>query len=70
MKCAGCGRDVERGLNGHWAERLPNNTGTGTSHSYVCDWMPGPEPGTLAWADYHYVAGETQRHFRASEGDS
>lgn len=67
MKCAGCGREVVRGRDGKWGEIVRGTAEDPRTIDYVCDWMPGPEPGTVAWADYHYVEGEEQRRFRAPE---
>lgn len=69
MKCADCGAEVEaKHTTGDgetmWGHRVP----TADSHEvweFTCRWEPGPERGTIASADYHYVEGETQRTFRA-----
>jgi hypothetical protein len=63
--CAGCGRDIVKGRDGRWGEVIRGTAEDPLAIDYTCDWAPGPEPGTVAWVDYHYVEGEEQRHFVA-----
>jgi len=69
--CADCGAEVELRAttstdDNMWGRRIdPPRTGASASWDFCCRWEPGPERGTMASADYHYVQGETQRHFRA-----
>ena len=57
-RCADCHAEVWQLRNGHWATRNADNTGSFTCRMTI-------EGDRLVAADYHYVAGETQRHFRA-----
>ena len=70
--CADCGVEVEaKHTTGDgetmWGHRvtplLP--TDSHDAWDFCCRWEPGEERGTIKSADYHYVEGETQRHFRA-----
>lgn len=62
-RCADCGRWVERRKRngcapGPWGVPLIGSGGL----SYACRTVIG-EDGRVVSADYHYVKGETQRHF-------
>jgi hypothetical protein len=57
MRCADCGRTVERGRNRRWGSPI----GGGYALSYACRTVV--EDGVLLRADYHYVDGEKQQHY-------
>lgn len=58
MRCADCGRWIEKRRRGKWA--APRNGG---GYSYACRTVV--REGVIVAADYHYVVGETQQHFPA-----
>jgi hypothetical protein len=59
--CADCGKTVEKVRNiPGWGHRV------GQGHDFCCRVVDHPtKAGKIVSADYHYVEGETQRHFRA-----
>lgn len=61
--CADCGLPVEwYPPRDRWASKIADN-GTIDAWSFTC--RITRLDGILVAADYHYVDGETQRHFRA-----
>lgn len=68
MNCADCGKEVVLHKRGRWAVELVQETTKGDhgAYSFCCRTVI---VGTnLIRADYHYVAGEVQRHW--PEADS
>ena len=63
--CADCGVEVEQRRDGKWAQRITEGW---KGWSYTCravtDWDGILDAAVLISADYHYVEGEEQRHFR------
>lgn len=65
--CADCGQVVVM-HHGHWAIRLHSNIRP-EAWGYTCRAEIEREPKVkLIRADYHYVAGEIQRHFAPGQG--
>lgn len=63
MRCADCGEEVESRRDGWWST-TPNG-----GHSAVCRIIWGGSVA-ISTIDYHYVEGETQRHFQASSSQA
>lgn len=64
MNCADCGEDIELSVHtGRWGVR------NGRTRTMTCR-LERDDNGRLLSADYHYVPGEEQRHFRAELGTS
>ena len=61
VRCADCGVEVERSPQGRWAE-LREGFGLRVWRVTCRKVM---DDDRLVSADYHYVEGETQRHFEA-----
>ena len=63
--CADCGATVTKSkINGHWASRITLTDGH-PAWDFCC--RTETQDGKLISADYHYVEGEEQRHWRISE---
>jgi hypothetical protein len=60
VRCADCGVEVERVVNGRWGHPEGANP-AGGRWSMCCRVVA--EGHRLVSADYHYVQGETQRHW-------
>lgn len=60
--CQDCGVIVERMMNGHWGQPLGESRWSG-----VCRSTLSADRTRLLEADYHYVKGEVQRHFKAND---
>ena len=77
MRCADCGAEVEQvprtvgTEEPRWGRRTDPRPGLtkGKGWDMCCRWEPGDKPHTVKSADYHYVEGETQRHFVANDPD-
>jgi hypothetical protein len=63
VRCADCGAKVERSPNGHWAERRQGFGLIVWSVSCRKVQEETDDGYRLVSADYHYVQGETQRHW-------
>jgi hypothetical protein len=63
VRCADCGVKVERSPNGHWAERKQGFGLIVWSVSCRKVQEETDDGYRLVSADYHYVQGETQRHW-------
>lgn len=59
--CQDCGAVVEQMVNGHWGRRLGESHWSGTCRATL-----STDGGRLVEADYHYVKGEVQRHFKSN----
>lgn len=67
--CADCGREIERDpLDGRWFNWTDFVRNVGRGRSYVCrmKYMDGTN-NIVRSCDYHYVEGETQRHYPQKE---
>jgi hypothetical protein len=60
--CQDCGVIVEQMSNGRWGQRLRESHWGG-----ACRKTLTADGTRLIEADYHYVKGEVQRHFKAND---
>jgi hypothetical protein len=64
-RCADCGRIVSK-HRGRWADREPRARQYQNAYHFTCRTHEAAQPDggvRLEAADYHYVEGETQRHW-------